>query len=190
MKDLPKIILWTLVILLAYQIKPYAQGTPARAIESALKRLLDTGLPEHKIGACPGCPGALDVAGRVALASGIQIAAHEYDLSPGLLGAIAYREGAFAGRAVGKLGEISTFQIIPDRAKAFDCGDIDSHASAARCAAKIITAGRIRCGDLEGALAWYATGRTCTADTKRLKWLVEDRLGIAKMLDLWITEAK
>lgn len=184
MKSGPSLVFWTALLCL-----PFALPTPGKPnvdrIEAALARLITEGIPAHKIVRCPGCPGGRDAKGRALLADAIAQASGRWAISPGLLAVIAYREGAFAGNAKGKLGELSTFQIMPDRAKYADC-DLSEHGGAAECAAKLLSIGREKCGSIEGAVVWYATGRTCVADTKHLAWLLWDRVGVAAILDSWI----
>jgi len=193
MKDGVKIFLFICVIALAWGIglcadPACATHTRALAIDYALRKLVYEGLPEHKIEPCPSCPGARRNADRRRLSRAIAEASTRYSIDPGLLGAIAFREGAFRAEVVGGLNEGSTFQIVPAQAKRLKC-DLSTHAGAADCSAKMLSLGRIHCGDLEGAILFYATGRTCEPDTPRLKWMLRDRLGIARRLNAWIAEA-
>ena len=193
MKDGVKFFLLICMIVLAWGLglcadPACATGTRALAIDYALRKLVHEGLPEHKIRPCPGCPGARRNADRRRLSRAIAEASQKYSIDPGLLGAIAFREGAFRGESIGSLKERSTFQIIPAQARRLNC-DLSTHRGAADCSAKMLSLGRVKCGDLRGSLLYYATGRTCQADTKRLRWMEWDRFGIARQLNAWIAEA-
>jgi hypothetical protein len=96
--------------------------------------------------------------------------------------AVAYREGSFRRAPVGKIGELSTFQITPRTARAFRC-DMTTTEGAADCSARIIRHWWDRCGTLGGGFMRYATGRAiCSPDTEHLLWMRWDRLGIAEIL--------
>ena len=183
-----------LALLVALAVsRPVARGSPSRevrAIDAAIARLLSHGIPEFKIKPCPRCKVAKDVEARRELAAAIDRAAGKHGISAALLIAVAFREGGFRRDAVGALGELSTFQLAPTWLSRCGCTDLTMHGCATDCAAQLFQSATRRCGSLEGGFAWYATGKTCQTDAYYMRKLVEDRFGIARVLDGWMMRAQ
>jgi len=172
-----------------------ASAAEEQKIEAAIRHVIEDGIPKYRV--MPNRNHSLiksDVRMRE-LSTAISSASAKWSIPPMLLVAIAFRENSFKGHLVGKLGERSTFQIIPTMVRSIQHGqfpwsriaepecDLKTMHGAALCAAALLAIHLDRCGDLDGSLALYATGRTCKEDTERLKWLVGDRLGISEYLE-------
>ena len=157
-------------------------------LNAAIVWLLTNGLPEHDIGPCPNCKMARDAEARRELCAAIAESSGLLKADPWLMLAIAFREGSFTGHQVGDIGERSTFQIVADAVewlhrKGYTACTLETLEGSAICAAALLTEHEQRCGSQRGALLYYATGRTCDADTKHLTWLAWDRTGIARKLE-------
>lgn len=156
-------------------------------VEGAIIHILKNGLKGHKI--FPHLRNRMlkDHDARRELSVAIDKWADEYDLPEMLLVTIAYREGGFLNSAVGKMGEKATFQIMPRIAKSRGC-DMSDYDGAAKCSAGLLSELVEKCGNISGAVMFYATGRTCKADSDHLKWILRDRLGIMKKLEKIVHE--
>jgi hypothetical protein len=100
---------------------------------------------------------------------------------------MGFREGSFRPGSKGKIGEESMFQMVPSTAKLVKkieplC-DLSTVEGSAICASTWLRHWKDECGDWKGSIAKYATGKTCEPVNDRVKWLVKDRLGIAKTLN-------
>jgi len=172
---------YLLVIGIAYMIA----GTVDH-IELSILQICTQGLPQMSIAPWPNNPIVHDTKLRRELAEGIAHASAKYQVPWGLLVAIAYRENSFGSEKVGALGEVSPFQIIPRTAAEIrkynqEC-QLQTVGGSAMCAAILLKRAKRICGDWKGALTQYATGKSCLPYTRRLRWLVKDRLGIARIL--------
>jgi hypothetical protein len=58
----------------------------------------------------------------------------------------------------------------------------DTYQGAALCSAAFFDKCLKRCGNLEGAYLFYATGKYCNGKTKRQKWLGKNRAKITNYL--------
>jgi len=176
------------VVLAVAEAAIGSEPVEVERVDAAILRLLQRGLPAHDIGPWPRHPVALDATQRRELAEAVVEAGTAHGVDPYLLTAIAFREGSFLRSGIGNLGEVSTFQMVPPTARYASrldarCSTEDGYHGSARCAAALLAHWREhRCGSLEGALSYYASGRTCRPDTDRLRWIVRDRFGIAQRL--------
>lgn len=155
---------------------------PSENLSVSVETMLQTGVPSQKIQARPSHP-VLKGDRLGALTEAISIAAYEKSVPAYLLLAIAFREGSFMPQVIGKIGERTTFQLAPstiNRARELDSRcDPDSDFGAAFCAASWLSYCFSTCGTWEGAVAFYASGRTCSLDNERIRWIVEDRISLA-----------
>lgn len=166
---------------------------PVRAgeveVEKAMLHIMIRGMPKHKIKAFPHHPIVRNHEARKELAHAIAEAAKTHNIPEMLMVAIAYREGSFQNDKVGGIGERSSFQMlryVAKRAQQIDpkC-DLRTYRGAARCSAAWLAhwSSPGRCKNLEGAILMYATGKTCKPTRPKHKWIIRDRLGIAKKLE-------
>jgi hypothetical protein len=186
-----KILLFLLSLFTATSV--VADGGTT-GVEAAIKHMITDGIAKYRV--VPNRRHQLLKSESLLseLSAAICVASQKWNIPPMVLVAIAFRENSFRGAPVGKLGERSTFQIVPSMVKMIQSGlfpwskiaepacNLKTIDGAALCAAALLAIHRERCGSGAGALALYATGRTCKTDTERLKWLVGDRLGIAEYL--------
>jgi hypothetical protein len=174
------IVIFILAILLTWGHLATAAEPPD--VEGAMLHIVTQGIPKHQIKPNAGSPILRDPAWRAELAAAIAAAGRAHGVPVWFLVAVAYREGSFRRAPVGKIGELSTFQITPRTARHFQC-DLTTTAGAADCSARIIRHHWDRCGTLGGGFMRYATGRSiCSPDTEHLLWMRWDRLGIAEIL--------
>jgi hypothetical protein len=169
-------------------------STPAKAdtdletaIDRAILHLCLSGLPAHDIEPFANNPIVKNPKARSALARGIVAASIDHDINPWLMLAIAYRENSFGNTATGSRGEITVFQIVPrtlQRAREMDqrCSG-DNYKGSAYCAAVLLRHWTDLCGSVRGAMAKYATGKTCSPQSKKVAWILWDRFGIASKLE-------
>ena len=148
-------------------------------INRAIVHILTKGLPKHKIKPNPNHRLMKQPKIREELSTAIDVQAKVYNVPEMFLVAVAYREGSFKNDAKGLLGEASTFQVGKGLAKRCD---LSTYNGAAECAAMHLRENVSRCGSMRGSFMWYATGRTCKPDHKRLKWMDWDRWTIAAKL--------
>jgi hypothetical protein len=163
-------------------------------VEKAMIHLMAHGMKSHKIKPHPNHPMMKDHEARKELAHAISEAAHAHDIPEMLMVAIAYREGSFSNDKIGGIGERSSFQMlryVAKRAQQIDpkC-DLKTYHGAARCSAAWLAhwSSPGRCKNLEGAIMMYATGKGCTPTRPKHKWIIRDRLGIAKKLERMFRE--
>lgn len=165
-----------------------APASPEILASAILSVCLD-GVPRHKIEPFPRHPIVKNMDARLRLARAISSAVELYPrIDPFLLVAISYREGSFGLKTDGKLGEESTFQMMPRTARIIskhdpECSLEDVEGSAICAAAFLDLWSRpSRCGSIEGAISKYASGKGCRPPSLRVKWIIWDRLGIARHL--------
>ncbi|MCP4540125.1 MAG: hypothetical protein GY832_23555 [Chloroflexi bacterium] len=176
-----------IVALLLGSLNVHAEPLTDR-LDAAIVNLLTNGMPSHNIGARPHHPMMRNPADRARLAQAIAHASQSVECDPWTMLAIAFREGSFTGHRTGKIGERSTFQITASavrwaRRKGYSDCTLDTVEGAALCTAAILHEHHRRCGTEKGAVLFYATGRTCKPDTKKLRWLARDRLSLAARLE-------
>ena len=159
-------------------------GKPSESIlvtrvEAAMLWLVSSGIPSHNIAPNKRNPVYTDPGWRHELAVAIVAASRRWAVSPWFLVAVAFREGSFKQDARGDLEEQSTFQIMTSHG----C-DLKQVAGAADCAARLLRRYADRCGSVRAGFLRYATGRRiCSPDTPHLKWMDQDRAGIARRLE-------
>ncbi len=166
-----------------------ASGNPPEGVvDRAIVHILKTGYPQYKVHPRPAHPLLKDTEARGELVRAIERAADRHGVPAMLLVTFAFREGSFGADAVGALGEESMFQMMPRtadlvRVEEPDC-DLGTVQGSAYCAAAWLRMSRDRCGGaLEGALAQYVTGQGCIPKSDRVKWIVRDRMRLAKILE-------
>jgi hypothetical protein len=177
------------LLLILLLLMPLTAKADPPKVEKAILHLITVGLPKHRIKPWLGHPFLKDDTGLKELAAAISEAAEDHKIPEMLMVAIAYRESTFLNDKEGDIGERSSFQMInrvARRAKMLDpqC-DLKTYKGAARCSAVWLAhwSRRSRCRNLEGAIMMYATGKSCTPRTPKQKWIVQDRLGIARELE-------
>jgi hypothetical protein len=171
-------------LLAAY---PGPSTVPPERVRSGVVKLLREGVPKHGIGARPAHPLLASDVDLEVFARAVSEAAEAKDVPAFLLVAIAFREGSLVSGGVGELGEETMFQLAPGTLKLMEkteprC-DRATVVGSAYCAATCLAAEFGRCRTWEGAVARYATGRTCWPSSDRAKWVVKDRLGLVRWLD-------
>jgi hypothetical protein len=106
------------------------------------------------------------------LAEAISETAETHDIPPLLITAIAFRESSLRTQVIGERGERGLLQVHGRAAMGCDletaAGQLDCGASWLRHCVDI-------CGSLDGGYSLYASGRTCTPDTRHLRSVVADR---------------
>jgi len=165
-----------------------ASETP-NPVERAILHVVTVGLPKHKISPCPAHPIAHNKYTRLELVAAIEDASSAYRIDPYFLVAIGFRENRFLPEEEGALGERGVFQMIPAVAKRVRTEmdnrcTLDTVRGSAFCTAAWLDHWRSKCnGCLKGAFVVYASGqRVCKPYSKKLRWMVQDRFGIAKRL--------
>lgn len=181
-----------IVLLLLFTSVPAMAGETE--VEKAMLHIMIRGMPQHKIKAHPHHIMVKNHEARKELAHAITEAAHAHNIPEMLMVAIAYREGSFQNDKVGDIGERSSFQMlryVAKRAQQIDpeC-DLKTYRGAARCSAAWLAhwSAPEKCKNLEGAILMYATGKTCKPTRPKHRWLIRDRLGIAKKLERMFRE--
>ncbi len=167
-----------------------------RQVELAIQHIVKNGVKKHRIKPHPRHKMAKpESKSRTELAQAIVEAANKHAIPEMLLVAIAFRENSFIGDKKGKIGEESTFQIVPRVARFIRLGkfpwteysepgcDLKTVDGSALCAAALMRIHMLRCKTLEKSLVLYASGHTCKADTPRLHWLSRDRLNLMTYLE-------
>lgn len=170
-------------------------ASPHTQVGDAILHLVQDGVPKRGVKPFKGNRVASNVILRDRLARAITSASETWDVPRMLLVAIAFRENSFSEHGRGKLGERSTFQVVPSVARCVRKGlfpwskisepkcSLDTIEGAAFCAAALLAINRDRCRCIKGAVVLYASGRTCVPDTKRLRWILRDRLSLASYLE-------
>jgi len=159
----------------------------ALQVQAAIEHLVGQGLPDEGVRPWPANPVLKDPLELEEISNAIFQAASVHRIDPYLLIAIAFRESTFRARSVGKIGERSIFQITEYTARQIQnrvdarCS-LNNHLESAFCAAAWLAHWQRRCGNIEGAISIYASGKSCKSRTKRTEWIVRDRLAIAKAL--------
>ena len=127
----------------------------------------------------PRHPVARDPVWRRELAEMIEDTASRYELPPLFLAALVYRESSLRTNARGALGELGLGQLHGVAAEG--CA-MDTAAGQLECCARWLRKQIDRCGSLSGGFSLYASGRTCTPDTRHLRGVVRDRLALWERL--------
>ena len=160
-----------------------------KKVNKAILHICTEGIPKHKIKPWKKHPIVRNHEARERLTIAIIQAAGLYpDVDYYYLVALAYREGSFGYLTKGELGEKSTFQMMRSTAKEVRKYEpyctLKTVEGSAICAAAFLDrwSQSSRCGNVEGALIQYATGKSCKPYTPRLRWLQWDRAGIAQYL--------
>ncbi len=159
----------------------------ATRLDAAILHVCLYGLPHPDVKPRPRHPMVRDTEARRRLSVAIVDASKGLNVDPWLLLAIAYREGSFIGDTDGKIGERSTFQIVPAaakyvRSKGYDGCTLDTLEGSAVCAAALLHLHEGDCGSVKGAVVKYATGSKCKATNKKLGWIAWDRPALADKL--------
>jgi hypothetical protein len=154
----------------------------AEHVEEAIVYILTKGMPKHGIKPSPNHLLMKKPELRRELSMAINRYADTYNVPEMFLVAMAYREGSFKNDAKGKIGEVSTFQVTEHVIKKHKC-DVSTYDGATECAAKHLLEKVKKCKNLKGSFMYYATGRTCRADTRKLRWMQWDRWTIAHKLE-------
>lgn len=168
------------------QTRPEENRDLIQLVDSAVLRMLRNGLSSRRIRPCPRHPLALDPDRRLRFAAAVAAASESHGIPASLLLAIAFREGSYRHRSLGKRGELSSFQIAPSTAvwvarKEPRC-DIKTIEGSAHCAAFFLNYYENVCGSLEKSFVRYVTGKSCNYNTPKVRWIIKDRFGIAAEL--------
>jgi len=113
-----------------------------------------------------------DVAYRYRLANAFIRAGAEFDIDPWLLVGIGYRESIFDMTQIGDGGRAhGIMQVHPQGRKACAeyCGEMNTPWEQISCGACWLDKGRKWCGDLDGGLFGYISGRCTTIEYDRRK---------------------
>ncbi len=167
-------------------------GKPVE-VELGVSKTIDTitfilkkGLPKHRIYPWIKHPLLRKPKDMHRTAKAIYDAATLKKIPVPILIAIGFREGSFRPGSIGKIGELSMFQMVPSTAKAAQeleplC-TLDTLEGSAICSATWLGHWREKCGSWEGSFSKYATGKTCKPVNDRVEWMANDRVGITKKL--------
>jgi hypothetical protein len=176
---------WFLIFCLLIPLTVFASENKT---ERAIMHIITKGFPALHVYPRKNHPLKKDIEKRKQIVEAIDFAHQKYPLVPNmLLVTIAFRENSFLTKKVGALGEKSTFQMTKGTAKAAkkiepEC-DLSTYKGSALCAAAWLDHWARRCGSLEGALTIYATGHSCKPKTRRVDWIVFDRMRLTKKLE-------
>jgi hypothetical protein len=176
------------LILILCLLLPMTAIASENKIEKAIMYIINKGFPKLQVFPRKNHPLKKDIQRRKELIEAIENAHQKYPEVPEmLLVAKAFREGSFVGDKDGAIGEKTTFQMLPVTAKAAkklepEC-TLKTYKGAALCTAAWLNHWKNKCGTLEGALVIYATGHTCKIQTRRVQWIVHDRIRIMKALE-------
>lgn len=121
---------------------------------------------------------------RKKLVAAFEAAAAEFGLPVNLLLAIGYRETVMRTDQIGPKGELGIMQVMPfvvKRGKKY-CSKVNTIAGGIMCGSWWLARGRDHCGDLEGAIGAYVSGR-CNPTHPRAREAAANRLWIWRYLD-------
>lgn len=171
--------------LLCSAAAPTEQTDTETQVAAAIRHIVKRGLPSRRIQPFPARLKSIPVE---ELSYGIAAASEAYEIDPFFLTAMAYREGGFDNSAVGKLGELSTFQMAPETVKRAQVLDprckADIPSGAAWCSAAWLSYWKDNLGSLKKAFVMYATGKASPKYlSKRIAWMFDDRMTIAAELE-------
>lgn len=157
-------------------------------IEKAIIHIAEDGIPKFRIGFNKKNVVLRNPKERRKLSEAIYEANRKYPKVPvESLIIISFREGSFKNDVIGGIGEKSAFQIAPKMEKRIrkkleqECST-DTYQGAALCSAALLNKCLEKCGNLEGAYIFYATGKYCNGRTKQQKWIGKNRAKLTKYL--------
>lgn len=145
--------------------------TPEVTIERALLWVVRDA-PRH--------PVRVDAEYRRTLSRAFDAAALETDLDAALLIAVAYHESSLRVDARGRIGEIGLMQT---HGRAVGNNDMTTPQGQIMAGSRWLRRAIDICRSIPGGLAMYATGRTCSPRSSRLRYLVARRIELWRAID-------
>jgi len=120
---------------------------------------------------------------RGRLVRNIVSAAEEYDVPHGVVTMTAFKEGSFRTNAVGKIGEVTTMQVHGDWLEVCKRKrmKLRTQAGQLRCGTYWLSKTYKKCGNWNGAITKYMSGR-CVSKSQRTKKKVKERLALWETL--------